>query len=50
MVNQDPKPRVWDMYGKVADNVHGGRAVFVKFHRRGNRLFARADIKKDTGL
>ena len=35
---------------EVAENVHGRRTVFIKFHRGGNILFARADIKKDTGL
>ena len=42
------KTKIWDMTGKVADIVHGGRAVFVKFHSGGSRLFRREDVRKDT--
>ena len=45
---QHPKTKIWDMTGKVADMVHGGRAVFVKFHSGGSRLFRREDVRKDT--
>ena len=45
---QNPKSDIWDMAGKVADVIQGGRAVFVKFHRGGSRLFRREDVKKDT--
>ena len=47
---QHPKTNVWDMAGEVADIVHGGRAVFVKFYGGGSRLFKRPDVKKDTAV
>ena len=37
-----------DMVERVEEIVHGGRLVFVKFHRRRSRMFRGEDVKKDN--
>ena len=36
------------MAGRVESMDHGDRSVFVKFHKSGNKMFDREDVKKYT--
>ena len=41
---QNPKSKEWTMAGRVEANVHRDRAVFVKVHKKGNRMFQRKHV------